>query len=336
MKKLLYVLAAVLLLSCSREENVLSGISPIEPKVYHVNFAFTGEVENDVDISREPLSKADEADTNDIYIINVYHKPPLESGYSQYAYGVFDRLENMSLNLYEGTLYQFQVTLVKDGRHKLKFFYDNTFHWYNDNRNTKVENKFILGGWVQGDYGAIEDYIHVKINEEEEKRCNHPDLNRYFGMLTDYMPTADETIAMDLYQMVFGVKINVTGLTHGSLHFNLNNIPREVVIRADSLYTPDLMFQMKGFGEILSNINTGTTPVNEENTMISWQDETGTRSVKIMDKKIYYTRQERTIFNIALREGAVYPTGTNFILEEEVMKDGEVHEASAQISNSAQ
>lgn len=339
MKKLLYVLAAVLLLSCSREENVLSGISPIEPKVYHVNFAFTGEVENDVDISREPLSKADEADTNDIYIINVYHKPPLESGYSQYAYGVFDRLENMSLNLYEGTLYQFKVTVVKDGRNKLKFFYDNSFNWGVGTGGaiipTKVENKFILESWNSLQYSSEADRIYVKTNDVDFMPYSHPMVNRYYGEITDYSPSADGLITIDLYQAVYGVTINVTGLMQGTLKFVMADSP-EVVICADSLYTPDFIFQLNGFSGMISSINSGNPHRNNINTSISWTDETGTRSVNIMREFVVYTRLERTIFNVSLKQGAVTKSNFAFSLEQEPIRDGEIKDLEAQISAGVQ
>lgn len=50
---------------------------PLTPKVYHVNLAFAGEVANEVEVSRDPLSKAGEVDTNDIYIINDIISHPL-------------------------------------------------------------------------------------------------------------------------------------------------------------------------------------------------------------------------------------------------------------------
>lgn len=331
MKKLLYFLAAALLLGCSREEQMNQEELPLTPKVYHVNLAFAGEVANEVEVSRDPLSKAGEVDTNDIYIINVYHKPPLESGYSQYAYGVFDRLENMSLDLYEGTLYQFKATLIKNGRNKLYIEYPNQFYWstYAGIMGT-IDNKFVMNNsWNAYNYHANHWNNFVREGEFYES-YQHPIWDRYYGILDDYASDGS-SVVIDLYRAVFGAKINVTGLTEGTLSFGIFDSP-DVIIRADSLYTPDNIYQMMLPDENMEAIKTGERYSCEWWTSIIWTDATGSRSVKILDGDINYARLERTIFNVTLKQGAVEQGNVEFNIEQEEIADGEIHDLEGSIS----
>ena len=334
MKKLMYFLAAALLLGCAREEQMNQEELPLTPKVYHVNLAFAGEVANEVEVSRDPLSKAGEVDTNDIYIINVYHKPPLESGYSKYAYGVFDRLENMSLDLYEGTLYQFKATLIKDGKDKLKMYYDNTFHWGGDNKTAELENQFIIGDWDFVSYDADRGPIYVKINDVDVEYQKMPKWIRYYGELTDYEPSENAIVSINLFKAICGVKINVTGLTEGTLNFNMN-YASGITIQSDSLYTPDVIYQCANgvsLGSMITAINNSESYRIRNRTSITWTDATGSRSVKILDEEITYTRLERTIFNVTLKQGAVEQGNVEFNIEQEEIADGEIHDLEGSIS----
>lgn len=303
---------------------------PLTPKVYHVNLAFAGEAANEIEVSRDPLSKAGEVDTNDIYIINVYHKPPLESGYSKYAYGAFDRLENMSLDLYEGTLYQFKATLVKDGRNKLYMMYPNRYYWFaNEDYVGEIGNKFIVGEWGDYEYGAG-IWANFVREGDTYKFYSYPMWDRYYGIESDYVPE-NSTVAINLYRAVFGAKVNIVGLTEGSLSFHIENAP-EVIVRADSLYTPDNIYQMNLPDYEMESIKAGERYSYKYRTMITWTDATGSRSVKILDEQINYARLERTIFNVTLKQGAVEQGNVEFNIEQEEIADGEIHDLEGSIS----
>lgn len=321
MKNLFYLLLAATLFACSSQDGTLENNQPQDNpapagKYYSVALDLQGEVA-DFTVSQEPLTKVEGEPTNDLYVINVYSKPAAGGSYTQYAYGTFDRTGGMVVNLLEGNLYQFKVTLVKDAKDKLVWRNDSTYAW-NGGSNVSLLNRFVLKTWIESSYGATLQSIFLKDGSLD----GHPILDRYYGEVTDYEPVENGKIAMDLYRTVFGARVNVTGLEEGQLHFQMSSAP-EIVISADSVYTPDNIYQLYYFYDVVNFVERGEEQTESIGLAVTWTNAAGDRTVNIYSGNFTATRLKRTIFNVTLRQGAMNPGDMEFNIMQEDITDGE-------------
>ena len=324
MKHLFYLLLAATLFACSSQDGTLENNQPQNNpapagKYYSVALDLQGEVA-DFTVSQEPLTKVEGEPTNDLYVINVYSKPAAGGSYTQYAYGTFDRTGGMVVNLLEGNLYQFKVTLVKDAKDKLGWRNDSTYYWWNSAFDGTVLNRFIIQTWNDNEYDATQNYIFLKDYNDGYRR---PILDRYYGEVTDYEPVENGKIAVDLYRGVFGARVNVTGLEEGQLNFRMTDAP-EIVISADSLYTPDDIYQLYNFTDVVEFVERGEEQTEYIGLTVTWTNAAGDRTVNIHNGSFMATRLKRTIFNVTLRQGAMNPGDVEFNIVQEEITDGEI------------
>lgn len=322
MKNLFYLLLAATLFACSSQDGTLENNQPQDNpapagKYYSVALDLQGEVA-DFTVSQEPLTKVEGEPTNDLYVINVYSKPANGGSYTQYAYGTFDRTEGMVVNLLEGNLYQFHVTLIKDAKDRLYWINDSTYRWHSSYRG-ELLNRFIMQTWNGLQYDATHDNIFLKDFDDAYGR---PILDRYYGEVTDYEPVENGKIAMDLYRTVFGARVNVTGLEEGQLHFQMSSAP-EIVISADSVYTPDNIYQLYYFSDVVEFVEREEEQTEDIYLTVTWTNAAGDRTVNIYSGNFTATRLKRTIFNVTLRQGAMNPGDMEFNIMQEDITDGE-------------
>ena len=326
MKNLFYLLLAATLFACSSEDGTLENNQPQDNpapagKYYAVALDLQGEVA-DFTVTQEPLTKVEGEPTNDLYVINVYSKPAAGGSYTQYAYGTFDRTGGMVVNLLEGNLYQFRVTLVKDAKDKLEWVNDSTYGWYyrsSSSHQAILLNRFVMQTWSESVYGADCRNIYLKDFEASYYR---PLLDRYYGEVTDYEPVENGKIAVDLYRVVFGVRVNVAGLEEGQLNFRMTNAP-EIVMSADSVYTPDNIYQLWYLDDVVSFVERGEEQTESIGLAVTWTNAAGDRTVNIYSGNFTATRLKRTIFNVTLRQGAMNPGDMEFNIMQEDITDGE-------------
>ena len=320
MKKLFYLLLSATLFACSSEQQQVEqeSVLPENPeglKYHTVTFDLKGELA-DFSSSEEPLTKAGGEDTTNLYVINVYSKPAAGGNYTKYAYGTFDRKEGMTVNLLEGNLYQFKVTMVRDARNSMYWTSDSTYYWSWSN-DAELLNKFVVGDWNYGFYDAdVSDIFDINgIN------LNRLQIDRYYGELTDYTPVENGKIAVDLYRTVFGIRVNVNGLTEGKLNFAMRGAP-EITISADSVYTPDNIYQLYNLSDVVNFAPQGKEQTERVDLTVTWTNAAGDRTVNIYSGNFTATRLKRTIFNITLKQGVVSPTGVDFTMEQADITDG--------------
>lgn len=116
MKKLNYfatafmaVLLCVGFASCNNDCDDPVDNNPVEKKMCTVSI----NPQSIISVEEEPLGRAAEAG-NDLYLINVYQKN--NGNTAPYAHGLFNDLNNITINLYEGETYYIQSVAVKDGK----------------------------------------------------------------------------------------------------------------------------------------------------------------------------------------------------------------------------
>lgn len=104
---------------------------------------------------------------------------------------------------------------------------------------TQVGNEFILGSsshltglgkggtnnFKAGEDTAIYGYNTYSWGYDSGGYKQYPETDRYYGETTDYVPTEGGVVSIEMKRCVFGMKLNVIGVTDGSLtiFFDENN-----------------------------------------------------------------------------------------------------------------
>lgn len=318
MKKFFYLLLSATLFACCSQED--PGVVPDAPdrgeaKYHTVTFDLQGELA-DVGTEEEPLTKAGGDD--DIYVVTVHSKDSTQSNYyGQYAYGVFDSKEGMSLKLKEGLLYRFEVTVIKNGKNNLYWTSDTTFYW-GTSQNSKFRNRFTLGGWYNDHYDAYQAMMCYKSTDGSVGYHGCAPLDRYYGELTDYEPVEGGKVSVYLYRVVFAARVKVTGLISGRLEVSMSRCPR-IVMTADSVYTHEGLYQMYYLGNMMDCVAKGE-PLEELMSMtVKWYSGVGDEHLDIYNDNFTVTRLKRTTININLSQKApVKSTGAVTFTEENI------------------
>ncbi|MCI1686282.1 MAG: hypothetical protein LKI65_01770 [Prevotella sp.] len=211
--------------SCS-QGSIPSNEGPATAKSYTVHLGFGGEI---TDISTSPLMRAEAADS-DIYGIQVYSCPDdtasnANSTYTYYAYGLFNDKSDMTISLLQGYKYRFACTMVVNGKNKLANSYMNGYSEYGapfgvENSEAYLNNQFTYSTsnyFVGLSYGSAEtnDYYF----------CERPNIDRYYGELTDFTPAENKTATILMKRAVFGAKFIAEGLTGGKLKISMSEAP---------------------------------------------------------------------------------------------------------------
>ena len=149
-----------------------------------------------------------------------------------------------------------------------------------------------------------------------------PHIDRYYGEVTDFDPAVSASVTVNLYRAVFGVRLNITGLTEGSLTFAMADAP-DIVVRADSLYTPEVVCQFYYPDRVAEAVADGEEYTENAWTTIEWTNDAGDRTVTLHNYTLTYTRVKRSIFNITLEQGVATKGGVNLQVETEDVLDEE-------------
>lgn len=187
-----------------------------DPRTFTIKLRAGGEA----DVSYEPLTRFT-PDDRDLYGVQVRHKPATTGSYEHYAYGLFDNVEDMSLEVKENYQYEITVKLIDDGKDKIycdsilvdsNYYlgYDKPFmgkNMYNGSTSTSITqltNKFTY---------ASDRYFYnnSQIRLKDGKTYYYPEnIDFYYGQINNYIPTEDGTVlSIYLKHMVTGLKINI-------------------------------------------------------------------------------------------------------------------------------
>lgn len=187
-----------------------------DPRTFTIKLRAGGEA----DVSYEPLTRFT-PDDRDLYGVQVRHKPATTGSYEYYAYGLFDNVEDMSLEVKENYQYEITVELIDDGKDKIycdsilvdsNYYlgYDKPFKGYNKYNGstsssiTQLTNKFT--------YASDRYFIDgSQIRLKDGKEYTYPEnIDFYYGQIKNYIPTEDGTVlSIYLKHMVTGLKINI-------------------------------------------------------------------------------------------------------------------------------
>ena len=259
-KSLFYIsLVAAALVSCSKTE---SPISIEEGKDCVVSISFIGEIST----SESPMTKATTT-SNNIYAIQAY------SGDDPFAFGLFDDLSAVKLNLKQGSTYSFRVCMVKDAKSLMD--YSLTNGGLCCTRYSTYPSPFGLSGYYDtgyyGDYLVLnrffyksngfyqvytsstatsktfrEHYYYLSHLREGTLNGKYPSCNDWFyGEYSNYTPT-EEVGAIDipLKRTGFKIKYELSGVTDGEVTVKIYNDTKTFFenTTSTSTYTSDTQF----------------------------------------------------------------------------------------------
>ena len=213
------------LCSCGNDETI-SGVEELEKdlKEYTVSLKLGGEITT----SDSPLARA-ETESTDLYGVQVYRKKTDETSYSYFAYGLFDNVSDMKINLLEGSTYKFVVLLVKNGKNLVTCKsgrYGFPF-WLNANTNsgtvdTECTNNFMFG-----------TTYYSSFYHKLQKGLNYSEGDCYYGELPDYMPEVNGIVNVALKHTVFGLQYQVKGITDGTISLTIKNDSKIFFTKSD-------------------------------------------------------------------------------------------------------
>ena len=212
---------SLFLWSCNQEELMVEQDNNKE--VYTIRLNLNGDIQTE----ESPLSRA-ETESRDLYGIQVY-----KDG-KYFAAGMFDNIDNITVNLLAGGKYKFVCTAIKDGKDKL--YYSATtgygyryYYGYNSYRNRFQAFSCYYGNtlWSNSNnfyYSTSSDYSMDYLNysyttysttSNSTKRC--AEIDRFYGEINGYTPKVDGVVNLDLKRVSFGIKVKVSNIIDGNV-----------------------------------------------------------------------------------------------------------------------
>ena len=214
------------LFSCSNNEDELLSKEQEQTnqETYTISFNLGGEF---ISTSETPLSRT-EATPKKIYGINVYYKKDGDYDYQNYAYGLFDNIEDMTISLIGGYKYKFVCSMVKNDTDTLYHngnmyyapFYRGTYTGNYYYMPTTLENKFNISTTSNTYIEGLRDGTTSIKSDKCGDSAGCPKTDRFYGELTDYVPTKDGVANIDLKRTAFGLKFIVTPPVDGKLYIS--------------------------------------------------------------------------------------------------------------------
>lgn len=302
-KHLLFALFALSLGATACEKENTGADQPSEPKTFTIKLRTTGEV----DATYEPLTRFT-PDNRDLYGVSVYHKPATTGSYEHYAYGLFDNVEDMELEVKENYKYRFYFKLIDDGKDKIfcdsilvdnNYYlgYDQPFRGLNKYNGasqqsiTKLTNEF---SYAEDRYFDGNNYIKTPDGKTSEYPEN---IDLYWGKIDNYQPTENgATLSVYLKRMVFGFKINIGDFfDNGKITFSLLDktytlTPENKEFEKTYAYyrAPGDWYDIDDLSKASHYTYLDFKWTKADETVVDWKPST----------TVYYYRLKQTVFNL--------------------------------------
>ena len=282
----LTLLGSVLFSSCEevQEPNV-------NPEYVTVSLGFGGEL----DLQYEPLTKVS---TDDLYGIDVYSVPENENVSTKttfYMGGLFDDPSAISIELMKGYKYNFEATIIKDGKNRIctiKGVDSEISYWDPFNCTLKNEFTFYCAN-------AFNSYITPA---GSDGIYTHANVERYVGALDLFSPSEDNSTAkLSMLRANFGAKFVVEGnqANNGILRINLGGAPKMEINLSKGEREISDMFTFEGTSNIVDK--NGIDYSETISLQLMWDKEDGSTST-LGTHYITFKRNLTTVVTIKLEE----------------------------------
>lgn len=299
MKNLLFLICIITFWACSSvsEGELEPEPIPEEPKEYIVSLGLTGEI----DIEESPLPKAS---GNDLYGVQVYSKTS-KTDYKPYAHGLFDDRALLKIKLKSNETYKFIVSMVPNGVRTIWYNMDGYCHpFYVDNKEYKLNNVF--------EYNELYfdglDKGNAAIYKNGPMLFDVPNIERYYGEASDYVPSENSVISINMKRVCFGAKFTAEGLTEGKLHINLQGAPELIIAYGSNYEVKDIFtfgHKYPNTGSWISDDYSETIPLS-----VSWEKDNGV-VIDLINKDITFKRNILTTINIKVKDIPIEDIDTN-------------------------
>lgn len=204
MNKYLYLLLPVLFLAAAcGKESPLPENQEEEGKTYKVTLKFGGEITAE----DSPLTRTDASDM--LMGICIW------KGTSYFGGGLFDTMDNITVNLLAGSQYKFKCTMIKNGKQLFRS-YSNTLNECYYSFPNYYNYTYLKNSIYYHDISPT-DYTGYQMNNTIDIASAYISSDRYYGEVMNYTPVENGTIDIDLKHTVVGVKYKISGLTDGTL-----------------------------------------------------------------------------------------------------------------------
>lgn len=294
MKKFLIVVSAILAFyGCGGEDAPINEY-PANPKEYIVSFGFTGEITN---IEESPLRQSS---SNDIYGIQVYSSVSTEDQYKPYAHGLFDNKSNMSIKLLDGYKYKFIASAVVNGKNKLFSISNKYYAPFFLNESMSIDNSFT---YISDKEMSMlrNGSADIKINYGNGYgNFNRPNIDRYFGETSSYIPSEGSSININMKRVSFGVKVVTDGLTEGKLKISLENSPIVDILSPESEIQE--IFSFYGPYPYKNWIDDNYTETINFST--TWEKEDGA-NIPLSSQNITFKRNMLTTITLKIKDNSI-------------------------------
>lgn len=313
--KSLLSIAAVAMMALASCENVATPETPAgKPETYTVKLACAGELA----VNHVPLKSS----SDDLYGIQVYYAPVSGGSYQEYAYGLFDDVSDVSLELIADYKYKFVVDMIVNGKNviyssnmneledeEVILGYGTPFTHYDKTLSkstlTPITNEFILTNLCYyRDLGQ-------KIQLLDGYTVGYPkDVDAYYGRLGDYVPEEDgATISIYMKHMIFGLKVVADdfltqGAVEGVFSYSVGNAsmyyqdtftltpPSSKEYEATYVYTNrDRWYDHEVQNDAYENMSIKLKWVKDENT-----------TLELDEQQIRMIRMKQTVVNVTFFE----------------------------------
>lgn len=220
----------------------------------------------------------------------------------------------MVIKLLEGYKYKFVSSMVVDGKQKISSYESSYDHPFTRSFfSTKLENKFNYDSGKEMDrldYGSTNLGLFGNFY--------HPNIMRYYGEVTDYVPTANGSVSINMKKVVFGAKFITEGFTEGTLYIKLKDAP-----------TLQLVFPQTEVEDIFTFKNeypsgnrwTADTYTETILVSISWQKNDGA-IVPLINQEVTFKRNIKTTITVKVNDSSVNQ-GLNITEEKNELQPGE-------------
>lgn len=176
---------------------------PEDPKMCTVSI----NLENLVNVEEMPLGRA--TSNNDLYLIHFYQggAPNIVS----YAYGLFDRSTDISINLIEGEIYNIHAVAIKDGKNKV---YKGQDEKYAYPFNAKLTNSFTYNESYE-----FRPDLHYVAGGDGQTPSVITAWEEFYTSSTNHTAKAGSTINLSLSRFYsFATQFKAEDMPEGKLH----------------------------------------------------------------------------------------------------------------------
>ena len=285
--------------SCGSSEisdDIINGqTSTNPPKEYIVKLGLGGEITSTI----SPFTRT--TTNTDLTGIQVYSCPNdgKSTAYTYYAYGLFDTTSGINIKLLDGYKYKLECTTVKDGKDKLSSYNGEYYgpFFINTPTNGKqcsLSNTFTYSNtdyllWVASGYSSL---------NIDNKIYYHPNTDRYYGFITDYVPSENGSISMNMIRAAYGVKIVTDNFKEGSLQVSMKSSPLLTITYPTTEYQDIYSFNY------LSNCFTNLNYTEDIEVSANWVKPDGV-SVPLDTKTVTFQRNMLTTITIKIQDNSV-------------------------------